>query len=69
MLEVVFFDLRRFLPMSVGEADLGWRLAILGHVGERVFTHNIRGVDCAREVRAAWRVFFPDSEGAGDDAW
>ena len=34
-----------------------------------VFTHSIRGVECAREVRAAWRAFFlHDAEGARDDA-
>ena len=32
-----------------------------------MFTHSIRGVECAREVRAAWRaLFLNDSEGAGD---
>ena len=32
-------------------------------------THSIRGVACAREVRAARRaLFLPDSEGAGDGA-
>ena len=34
-----------------------------------VFAHSIRGVECAREVRAAWRaLFLPNSEGASDDA-
>ena len=34
-----------------------------------VFTHSIRGVECAREVWAAWRaLFLPDSEGADDGA-
>ena len=34
-----------------------------------VFTHSIHGVECAREVRAAWRaLFLPDSEGADIDA-
>ena len=34
-----------------------------------MFTHSIRGVECAREVRAAWRALFLfDSEGAGDGA-
>ena len=29
-----------------------------------VFTHSIRGVECAKEVRAAWRaLFLLDSEG------
>ena len=31
-----------------------------------VFTHSIRGVECASEVRAAWRaLFLPDAERAG----
>ena len=59
----------RLLPESVGEADLVGRLALLGTVGQCVFAHSIRGVDCTREVRAAWRaLFLPDEEGAGDDA-
>ena len=34
-----------------------------------MFAHSIRGVECAREVRAAWRaLFLPDLEGNGDDA-
>ena len=34
-----------------------------------MLTHSIRGVECAREVRAAWRaLFLPDAERAGDDA-
>ena len=44
-------------------------LALLGPVGQCVFTHSSRGVGRAREVRAAWRArFLPDSEGAVDDA-
>ena len=37
---------------SVGEADMGGRLAPSD--GSCVFTHCIHGVECAREVRAAW---------------
>ena len=34
-----------------------------------MFTHSIRGVERAREVRAARRaLFLPDSEAAGDGA-
>ena len=34
-----------------------------------MFIHSIHGVECAREVRAAWRaLFLPDSEGADNDA-
>ena len=56
-------------PKFVGEADLGGRLVLLGSDGWCVFTHSIHGVDCAREVRAAWRAFFlPDPEGAVDGA-
>ena len=68
MVGVVPNGLRRLHPRSVGEADLGGRLALLGSVGWCVFTHSIRGVECAREVRAAWRaLFLADSEGAGED--
>ena len=55
---VVSDALRRLPPTSVGEADLGARLALLGPVGQCVFTHSIRGVECARDVRAAWRALF-----------
>ena len=47
------------------------RLAPLGSDGQYVcvFAHSVHGVECAREVRAAWRVLLlPDSEGAGDHA-
>ena len=48
---------------------MGGRLALPGSDGQCVFTHSIRGVDSAREVRAAWRaLLLLDSEGAGDDA-
>ena len=44
-----------------GSDDLGGRLALLGSDGQCVFTHSIRGVECAREVRATWRaLFLPD---------
>ena len=34
-----------------------------------VFTHSIHGIECAKEVRAAWQaLFLPNSEGAGVDA-
>ena len=69
MVAVVSNGLRRLPLKSVGEADLGGRLAPLGPVGYCVFTQSIRGVECAREVRVAWRaLFLPDSEGADDDA-
>ena len=52
-----------------GKADLGGRVALLGSDGQCVFMHSIHGVECAREVRAAWRALvLPDSEGPGDDA-
>ena len=36
---------------------------------DSVFTHSIHGMECAREVRAAWRaLFLPDPAGAGDGA-
>ena len=35
-----------------------------------MFTHSVHGVECGREVRAAWRaLFLPDSEGAGVGAF
>ena len=56
-------------PKFVGKADLGGCLALLGSNGWCVLTHSVHGVECAREVRAAWRaLFLPDSEGAGDGA-
>ena len=52
-----------FLSKFVEEADLGGRVALLGSDGECVFTHSIHGVECAREVWAAWRaLFLPDSQ-------
>ena len=37
-----------------------------GSDGQCVFTHSIRGGECAREERAAWRaLLLPDSQGAG----
>ena len=44
---------------------LGVRVALLGSDGLCVFTHSIHAVECAREVRAAWRALLPASEGAG----
>ena len=56
-------------PKFVGKADLGGRLALLGFDGYCVFAHSVHGVECAREVWAAWRaLLLPDSEGARDDA-
>ena len=49
---------RRLPPKFVGETDLGGRLAPLGSGGQCVLTHSIRGVECAREIRAAWEFFF-----------
>ena len=35
-----------------------------------VFTHSIRGVECAREVRAAWRaLFLPDCRRSRRRCW
>ena len=53
------------------DADLGGRLALLGSDGQFVcvcvFTHSVHGVECAREVWAAWRAhFLPYTEGSGD---
>ena len=40
-------------------------MALLGPVGWCVVAHSLRGVERAREVRAAWRALvLPDSEGA-----
>ena len=39
-------------PTSVGEADLGWRRALLGSVGQRAFAQSLHAWECAREVRA-----------------
>ena len=38
---------------SLGKADLGGRLALLGSYGKCVFAHSVHEVECAREVRAA----------------
>ena len=56
-----------WLPSEfVEEADLGGRVALLGSDGWCVFVHSVHGVECAREIRAAWRaLLLPDSEGAG----
>ena len=62
---VVSNGLRRLPPTSVGEADLGGRLALLGPVGWCVFTNSIRGVECARQVFAAWRALFLPGDDAG----
>ena len=43
---------RGLLPKFVGKADVGGRLALLASDGQCVFTHSIRGVECAREVWA-----------------
>ena len=60
---------RWLLPKLAGEADLGGCLAPLGSDGQCVFARSLHGVECAREVRAAWRaLFLPDSAGAGVDA-
>ena len=58
------------LLRSLGEKPI-WEgcLAPLGCDGYCVFAHTVNGVECVREVRAAWRaLFLPDSEGAGDCA-
>ena len=53
----------------MGEADLGWRLALLGSDGYCVLAHSVHGMERAREVRATMRaLFLPDSEGAGNCA-
>ena len=61
---------QRWLPSKfVGKADRGGRLAPFGSDGKCVFTYDIHGVECAREVRAAWRaLFLPDSKGVAVDA-
>ena len=63
-------DGQRWPPSKfVGKAFLGGRLALLESVGQRAIAHSIHGMECAREVRAAWRApFLPDSEDAGDYA-
>ena len=51
------------------EADLGGRLAPVGFDGHCVFAHSVNGVECAREVWAAWcALFLPASEEAGNCA-
>ena len=40
--------------------------ALLRSDGYCVFAHSVHGVECAREVLAAWRaLFLPVSEGTG----
>ena len=56
-------------PKFAGKADLGGRLALVGSDGWCVFTYSVHGVECAREVWAAWRaLFLPDTEGTCDGA-
>ena len=61
-MEEAFYNCRCWLPPKVvGKSDLGGRLSLLGSDGLCVFTHSTHGVECAREVRAAWRA----RDGAG----
>ena len=45
-------------PKFVGTADLGGRLALLGSDGLCVFTHSIRGVECAEKYGPHGELFF-----------